>query len=717
MKKGNHISTFVQEGANLNVNVRGEVLSHSTSQLIEILSNENIMTSTSTRKRHICIRPKSEHQQKSQLNVQRDIQLQEAPCVTDTFLEVTRKSSLGPAKQKIPRPANAFMLFANVWRKKLAVENPRESNKDISVRLGILWKNMAKDVKEEYFTLAREVDAEHKRKYPDYVYNPKEARLRKAMREQSREMSRQSILQSAVASAVRTASPLNVNTSKNMNFSHHPSAGSTSVLGAGATISTLPENSSNDNYDRAVNPWISLGHAAPIGLMKPILLSRGIPAHQGMADKSNEMLRIEVDCVNGHAFSNSSTSSYAGDFVQHNTNADTVSGQPSSDYCIIAEFTEGQKWHPYQNVPNSYHGGGTPISKIATLHGNIPNAASHTHGAWTQFCGLPLPTSTTQSAMLRSPRHMLFLQDHRSEQRNFIDEAHHNSNKVEIHDEEKCTENDGRWMHGTSNELSSSSTLQPGRRLHTDLSSEQQDDQMHLQVRMQSRTYSQKPFMQTYTECNSYQANQLKSDEWSKENFCCKQRLPGFHQAFGSTEIGRFSRSQFFTSMVGSDSDNSGSRDGFLSTTAFPFPSNSQCFLAPNTAVQSATSGDDDFLQIIPDDCYWLSTGRLLSPTDVTPNFAAFLDYSHRYNQEWLDPSSTISSSSISRSKSITNTQYPLSTFTEHSNYLFPASHCNFSDNKMKMHPGNRNNLLDHRSNIINENDSRSAKNNNKRSD
>lgn len=34
-----------------------------------------------------------------------------------------------------PRPANAFMLFANEWRKKLAAENPRESNKDISVRL------------------------------------------------------------------------------------------------------------------------------------------------------------------------------------------------------------------------------------------------------------------------------------------------------------------------------------------------------------------------------------------------------------------------------------------------------------------------------------------------------------------------------------------------------------------------------------------------------
>lgn len=33
-------------------------------------------------------------------------------------------------------------------------------------RLGIFWKNMSKEVKEKYFALAREVDREHKRKYP-----------------------------------------------------------------------------------------------------------------------------------------------------------------------------------------------------------------------------------------------------------------------------------------------------------------------------------------------------------------------------------------------------------------------------------------------------------------------------------------------------------------------------------------------------------------------
>jgi len=30
----------------------------------------------------------------------------------------------------------------------------------------MFWKNMSKDVKEKYFALAREVDKEHKRKYP-----------------------------------------------------------------------------------------------------------------------------------------------------------------------------------------------------------------------------------------------------------------------------------------------------------------------------------------------------------------------------------------------------------------------------------------------------------------------------------------------------------------------------------------------------------------------
>lgn len=54
-------------------------------------------------------------------------------CIDDGKL--ANAATAAGVKRKIPRPANAFMLFANEWRRKIAAENPRESNKDISVRL------------------------------------------------------------------------------------------------------------------------------------------------------------------------------------------------------------------------------------------------------------------------------------------------------------------------------------------------------------------------------------------------------------------------------------------------------------------------------------------------------------------------------------------------------------------------------------------------------
>ncbi|RZC32207.1 bric-a-brac 1-like [Asbolus verrucosus] len=81
----------------------------------------------------------------------------------------------------IPRPPNAFMIFANQWRKKLAVEYPGDSNKDISVRLGNMWKSLSQETKDAFYEDARKADEEHKIKYPGYYYSPKEARNRKAI--------------------------------------------------------------------------------------------------------------------------------------------------------------------------------------------------------------------------------------------------------------------------------------------------------------------------------------------------------------------------------------------------------------------------------------------------------------------------------------------------------------------------------------------------------
>ncbi|XP_019874454.2 protein jim lovell isoform X2 [Aethina tumida] len=78
--------------------------------------------------------------------------------------------------EKVPRPPNAFMIFANEWRRKLAIENPNDSNKIISIKLGNMWKNFSPEEKQVYYAQAKKADEVHKIKYP----NPKEARIRKA---------------------------------------------------------------------------------------------------------------------------------------------------------------------------------------------------------------------------------------------------------------------------------------------------------------------------------------------------------------------------------------------------------------------------------------------------------------------------------------------------------------------------------------------------------
>lgn len=90
-------------------------------------------------------------------------------------------------KNPIPKPPHAFMIFANEWRKKLTVEHPgmqtiislffsqktflalvEENNKEISVRLGDMWKNLLPETKSIYYREAKRAEEEHRQKYPNY---------------------------------------------------------------------------------------------------------------------------------------------------------------------------------------------------------------------------------------------------------------------------------------------------------------------------------------------------------------------------------------------------------------------------------------------------------------------------------------------------------------------------------------------------------------------
>ncbi|KAJ1984825.1 slightly ste11-like protein [Dimargaris cristalligena] len=89
-------------------------------------------------------------------------------------------STVGPMKskarakeEKIGRPHNSFMLYRKDMQKLVIKDNPNMNQKIVSKKVGEMWKNAPESVKEHYGRLAEQAKEEHKKKYPNYKYNPR----------------------------------------------------------------------------------------------------------------------------------------------------------------------------------------------------------------------------------------------------------------------------------------------------------------------------------------------------------------------------------------------------------------------------------------------------------------------------------------------------------------------------------------------------------------
>jgi len=73
----------------------------------------------------------------------------------------------------VKRPMNAFMVWSQIERRKMAEVYPDMHNAEISRRLGKRWKLLTESERRPYIQRSEKLREEHMRKYPDYKYRPK----------------------------------------------------------------------------------------------------------------------------------------------------------------------------------------------------------------------------------------------------------------------------------------------------------------------------------------------------------------------------------------------------------------------------------------------------------------------------------------------------------------------------------------------------------------
>lgn len=104
----------------------------------------------------------------------------------ETHGDLDRDGTVIIDENHVKRPMNAFMVWARDARRKIAQENPKLHNAEISKQLGVSWRELSDEGKSPYRIEAKRIRETHIQKYPQYRYKPRKKKI-----DQLRKMCRQ----------------------------------------------------------------------------------------------------------------------------------------------------------------------------------------------------------------------------------------------------------------------------------------------------------------------------------------------------------------------------------------------------------------------------------------------------------------------------------------------------------------------------------------------